>query len=81
MRYAYAITGALLLGGTAIAVTTSSNVGAQTAQNEGLTAAAPQGAPASLADMVEMEVAQTQKLDLPGGNADAFELVDNSRSI
>ena len=54
MRYAYAITGALLLGGTAIAVTTSSNVGAQTAQNEGLQAAAPAGAPASLADMVEL---------------------------
>lgn len=53
MRYAYAITGALLLGGTALAVTTSSNVGAQVAQNEGLTAAAPAGAPASLADMVE----------------------------
>ncbi|MDI1294623.1 MAG: Do family serine endopeptidase [bacterium] len=52
MRYAYAITGALLLGGTAIAIT-SPNVGAQTAQNEGLQAAAPQGAPASLADMVE----------------------------
>ena len=52
MRYAYAITGALLLGGTAIAVT-SSNVGAQTAQNEALQAAAPVGAPASLADMVE----------------------------
>ena len=53
MRYAYAITGALLLGGTAIAVTTASNVGAQVAQNEGLQAAAPAGAPASLADMVE----------------------------
>lgn len=53
MRYAYAITGALLLGGTAIAVTTSSNVGAQVAQNEGMQAAAPAGAPASLADMVE----------------------------
>ncbi|BAV66173.1 Do family serine endopeptidase [Sphingobium cloacae] len=53
MRYAYAITGALLLGGTAIAVTSSSNVGAQTAQNEGMQAAAPAGAPASLADMVE----------------------------
>ncbi|WP_062733745.1 Do family serine endopeptidase [Sphingobium abikonense] len=53
MRYAYAITGALLLGGTALAVTTSSNVGAQVAQNEGLQAAAPAGAPASLADMVE----------------------------
>jgi serine protease Do len=53
VRYAYAITGALLLGGTAIAVTTASNVGAQVAQNEGLQAAAPAGAPASLADMVE----------------------------
>ena len=53
MRYAYAITGAMLLGGAAIAVTTSSNVGAQVAQNEGLQAAAPAGAPASLADMVE----------------------------
>ncbi len=52
MRYAYAITGALLLGGTAIAIT-SPNVGAQVAQNEGLQAAAPAGAPASLADMVE----------------------------
>jgi serine protease Do len=53
VRYAYAITGALLLGGTAIAVTSSQIVGAQTAQNEGLQAAAPTGAPASLADMVE----------------------------
>jgi serine protease Do len=53
VRYAYAITGALLIGGAAIAVTSSSNVGAQTAQNEGLQAAAPTGAPASLADMVE----------------------------
>ena len=53
MRYAYALTGALLLGGTAIAVTSSPNVGAQVAQNEGMQAAAPAGAPASLADMVE----------------------------
>lgn len=53
VRYAYAFTGALLLGGTAIAVTSSPNVGAQTAQNEGMQAAAPAGAPASLADMVE----------------------------
>nr|WP_301287253.1 Do family serine endopeptidase [Sphingobium sp. OAS761] len=43
----------MLLGGTAIAVTSSPYVGAQVAQNEGLTAAAPAGAPASLADMVE----------------------------
>ncbi|AUW57261.1 protease [Sphingobium sp. SCG-1] len=53
MRYAYAITGALLLGGTAIAVTSSQPLGAQTAQNEGMQAAAPRGAPVSFADMVE----------------------------
>ncbi|QUT05990.1 Do family serine endopeptidase [Sphingobium phenoxybenzoativorans] len=53
MRYAYAITGALLLGGTAIAVTSTQPLGAQTAQNEGMQAAAPVGAPGSLADMVE----------------------------
>lgn len=53
MRYAYGITAALLLGGTALAVTSGAPLGAQVAQNEGLQAAAPQGAPASLADMVE----------------------------
>lgn len=53
MRYVYAITAALLLGGTAIAVTSNQPVGAQTAQNEGMQAAAPRGAPASFADMVE----------------------------
>lgn len=53
MRYAYAITAALLLGGTAVTLSQSQPLGAQTAQNEGLQAAAPQGAPASLADMVE----------------------------
>lgn len=53
MRYAYAITAALLLGGTAIAVTSNQPLGAQTAQNEGMQAAAPRGAPVSFADMVE----------------------------
>ncbi|MBB6122355.1 Do family serine endopeptidase [Sphingobium subterraneum] len=53
MRYAYALTAALLLGGTAITVTSNQPLGAQTAQNEGMQAAAPRGAPASLADMVE----------------------------
>lgn len=53
MRYAYAITAALLLGGTAAALTTHQSLEAQTAQNEGMQAAAPRGAPASLADMVE----------------------------
>ncbi|MET0240533.1 MAG: Do family serine endopeptidase [Sphingobium sp.] len=52
MRYAYAFTAALLLGGTALSLTTGTNVIAQTAQNEGQ-AAAPRGAPGSFADMVE----------------------------
>lgn len=52
MRYAYAITAALLVGGTTLALTSSPNVVAQTAQNEGM-AAAPRGAPGSFADMVE----------------------------
>ena len=53
MRYAYAVTAALLLGGTALTLTSNQPVGAQTAQNEGAKAAAPRGAPASFADMVE----------------------------
>lgn len=54
MRYAYAITAALLLGGTTLALTShSTSVIAQTAQNEGMSAAAPRGAPVSLADMVQ----------------------------
>ncbi|MCW2363425.1 MULTISPECIES: DegQ family serine endoprotease [Sphingobium] len=54
MRYAYAITAALLLGGTAIALTSnSSTVVAQTAQNENMAAAAPRGAPMSFADMAQ----------------------------
>jgi serine protease Do len=52
VRYAYAITAALLLGGTTLALTTSPSVVAQTAQNEGM-AAAPRGAPGSFADMVQ----------------------------
>ena len=53
MRYAYAITAALLLGGTTLALTTSPDMlVAQTAQNENM-AAAPRGAPGSFADMVQ----------------------------
>ncbi len=53
MRYAYAITAALLLGGTTLALTSNSGIlVAQTAQNEGA-AAAPRGAPGSFADMVQ----------------------------
>jgi serine protease Do len=53
VRYAYAITSALLLGGAAIAVGT--NVGAQTAQNDdrAMAAAAPRGAPMSFAALTE----------------------------
>ena len=55
MRYAYAITGALLLGGAAAAVTLQPPAAAQTAQNEpaAMAAIAPRaGAPVSFADLV-----------------------------
>lgn len=55
MRYAYALTAALLLGGTAASVALQPPAGAQTAQNEpgAIAATAPRaGAPMSFADMV-----------------------------
>ncbi|MCM8729387.1 Do family serine endopeptidase [Hephaestia sp. GCM10023244] len=55
MRYAFAITGALLLGGAAATMTLEQPLGAQQAQNEPgtINAVAPkQGAPMSFADMV-----------------------------
>ena len=55
MRYAYALSTALLLGGAAAALTVNQPAGAQTAQNEpgAIQAAAPRaGAPMSFADMV-----------------------------
>ena len=55
MRYAYAITAALLLSGTAAAVALPTAGGAQTAQNEpaAIAATAPKpGAPLSFADLV-----------------------------
>ncbi|UIJ45318.1 Do family serine endopeptidase [Sphingomonas cannabina] len=55
MRYAYALTAALLLGGAAVSATLQPPAGAQTAQNEPGTiqATAPKaGAPMSFADMV-----------------------------
>ncbi|MCJ8158798.1 Do family serine endopeptidase [Sphingomonas sp. LaA6.9] len=54
MRYAYAITTALLVGGAAITMGTNTPVGAQTAQNDerAMLAAAPRpGAPMSFADL------------------------------
>ncbi|MHA3840665.1 Do family serine endopeptidase [Sphingomonas aestuarii] len=54
MRYAYAITSALLVGGAAATMALQTPVGAQTAQNDGMTtASAPRaGAPGSFADLV-----------------------------
>ena len=55
MRYAYAITGALLLGGTAATLVLQPPAGAQTAQNEpsAMAAVTPRvGAPLSFADLV-----------------------------
>lgn len=55
VRYAYALTAALLLGGAAVTVATGQPAGAQTAQNEpgAIAAAAPRaGAPLSFAELV-----------------------------
>ncbi len=55
MRYAYALTGALLLGGAAATLALQPPAGAQTAQNEpaAMAAVAPRiGAPLSFADLV-----------------------------
>ena len=71
MRYAYAITGALLLGGTAATLVVQPPASAQTAQNEpgAIQAAAPKaGAPMSFADMVArlqpavVNISTTQKV-------------------
>ena len=71
MRYAYALTGALLLGGTAASLTLQNSAIAQVAQNEpgAITAAAPRaGAPMSFADMVAklqpavVNISTTQKV-------------------
>jgi len=53
VRYAYAFTAALLAGGTVAAITTHQSLEAQVAQNDGIQAVAPKGAPGSFADMVE----------------------------
>ncbi|MBR0553085.1 Do family serine endopeptidase [Stakelama marina] len=71
MRYAYAITTALLLGGAAATMTLQQPAGAQTAQNDKsvISSAVPQaGAPGSFADMVEklqpavVNISTTQKV-------------------
>ncbi|MGC6399894.1 DegQ family serine endoprotease [Sphingomonas sp. FW199] len=78
MRYTYAITSALLLGGAAATLAMQSPVGAQTAQNEpgAIQAQAPQaGAPMSFADMVArlqpavVNISTTQRVQV---NANPF---------
>ncbi len=74
MRYAYAITSALLLGGAAATLTLNPS-GAQTAQNEpgaiNATAAPRAGAPMSFADMVTrlspavVNISTTQRITVP----------------
>lgn len=55
MRYAYAFTAALLLGGSTVALVNGTPVTAQTAQNDDnvIRALAPGGAPMSFADLAE----------------------------
>ncbi len=55
MRYAYAFTAALLLGGSSLALVNGTPVTAQTAQNEDhvMRALAPGGAPMSFADLAQ----------------------------
>ena len=75
MRYAYALTGALLLGGVASSVALQQPVGAQTPQNapSAMAAAAPRGAPMSFADLAAklqpavVNISTTQRVQVSGG--------------
>ncbi len=76
MRYAYAITAALLAGGTAATLTMQQPVGAQVAQNApgSINAAAPiSGAPMSFAELAAklqpavVNISTTQKIQVRGG--------------
>jgi serine protease Do len=72
VRYAYAITAAMLLGGAAATVTLQQPVGAQVAQNapSEMAAVAPRGAPMSFADLAAklqpavVNISTTQKVQL-----------------
>ncbi|HEY0624374.1 Do family serine endopeptidase [Sphingomonas sp.] len=77
MRYAYAITSALLIGGASAALVLQNPAGAQTAQNEPgtISASAPRaGAPMSFADMVSklqpavVNISTTQRVTLQTNN-------------
>ncbi len=72
MRYAYAVTAAMLLGGAAATVVTQSPLGAQVAQNapSQMAAVAPRGAPMSFADLTAklapavVNISTTQKVQV-----------------
>jgi serine protease Do len=77
VRYAFAITSALLLGGTAATLALQSPGGAQTAQNEpaAIAASAPRaGAPLSFADLVAklqpavVNISTTQRVEVGSAN-------------
>ncbi|OQW75314.1 MAG: protease [Proteobacteria bacterium ST_bin14] len=81
MRYAYAITSAVLLGGAAAAMTLQPPATAQTAQNEpsAMAALAPRaGAPISFADLVArlqpavVNISTKQSIKVPQQNANPF---------
>ncbi|WP_019830995.1 Do family serine endopeptidase [Sphingomonas sp. PR090111-T3T-6A] len=71
MRYAYAITAALLAGGAAATLTMQQPVGAQVAQNAGSASHTPIGGPASFADLAErlspavVNISTTQRVKVP----------------
>jgi serine protease Do len=72
VRYAYAVTAAMLLGGAAATVVTQSPLGAQVAQNapSQMAAVAPRGAPMSFADLTAklapavVNISTTQKVQI-----------------
>jgi len=72
VRYAYAVTAAMLLGGAAATVVTQSPLGAQVAQNapSRMAAVAPRGAPMSFADLTAklapavVNISTTQKVQI-----------------
>ncbi len=71
MRYAYAITAALLAGGATATLTMQQPVGAQVAQNAGSASHGPMGGPASFADLAErlqpavVNISTTQRVKVP----------------
>lgn len=75
MRYAYALTTALLLGGVASSLTMQQPLGAQTPQNapQAMAAAAPRGAPMSFADLAArlqpavVNISTTQRVQVSQG--------------